>query len=75
MPVGLVSVDNPKFQYLQGSWFLVVWVPHLTGAGRYGLSCELLFVDGAGVGEVLFLTLSSDPSVFPYPMLELMGNK
>ena len=32
MPVGLVSVDNPKFQYLQGSWFLVFQVPHLTGA-------------------------------------------
>ena len=33
MPVGLASVNNPKFWYLQGSWFLVVWMPCLTGAG------------------------------------------
>ena len=33
MPVGLVSVNNPKFQYLQGSFPLVVQTPHLTGAG------------------------------------------
>ena len=33
MPVGLVSVNNTKFRYLQGSWFLVVQMPHLTGAG------------------------------------------
>ena len=33
MLVGLVSANNPKFQYLQGSWFLVVQTLHLTGAG------------------------------------------
>ena len=33
MPVGLVSVNNTKFRYLQGSGFLVVRMPHLTGAG------------------------------------------
>ena len=42
MLVGLVSVDNPKFWYLQGSWFLVVWVLHLTGAGWSGLSCSVV---------------------------------
>ena len=75
MPVGLVSVDNPKFRYLQGSWFLVVQVLHLTGAGWSGLSCMLLSADGTGVGEVLFLTLSSDLFPLSYPMLELMGSK
>ena len=54
MLVGLVPVDNPKFRYLQGSWFLVVQMPHLTGTGQSGLSCMLLFADGAGVREVLF---------------------
>ena len=33
MLVGPVSVSNPKFQYLQGSWPLVVQMPCLTGAG------------------------------------------
>ena len=33
MLVGLVSVSNPKFRYLQGSWPLVVQMLHLTGAG------------------------------------------
>ena len=33
MLVGLVPVNNPKFQYLQGSCPLVVQTPHLTGAG------------------------------------------
>ena len=47
----------------------------LTGAGQSGLSCEMLSVDGAGVKEVLFSTLSSDSSALPCPMLELMGNK
>ena len=68
MPVGLVPVDNPKFQYFQG-------VPHLAGAGQSGLSCEMLSADGAGVKEVLFLTLSSGSSALPCPMLELMDNK
>ena len=73
--VGLVPIDNPKFRYLQGSWFLVVQVLHLTGAGQSGLSCEMLSAEGTGVGEVLFLTLSSHSSALPCPMLELMGNK
>ena len=42
MLVVLVSVNNPKFRYLQGSWFLVVWTLHLTGAGWSGLFCMLL---------------------------------
>ena len=75
MLVGLVSVNNPKFQYLQGSWFLVVQMLHLTGAGWLGLLCVLLLADGAGVREVLFSTLSSDPSALSCPMLELMGRK
>ena len=33
MLVGLVSVNNPKFQYLQGSPPLVVQMPCLIGAG------------------------------------------
>ena len=33
MPVGVMSVNNPKFQYHQGSWFLVVRMPCLTGSG------------------------------------------
>ena len=37
MLVGLVSVSNPKFRYLQGSCPLVVQMPHLTGAGWSGL--------------------------------------
>ena len=37
MPVGLASVNNPKFQYLQGSCPLVVRMLHLTGAGWSGL--------------------------------------
>ena len=37
MPIGLVSVSNPKFRYLQGSCPLVVQMPHLTGAGWSGL--------------------------------------
>ena len=75
MLVGLVPVNNPKFQYLQGSWFLMIQVPHLTGAGQSGLSCEMLSADGTGVEEGLFLTLSLDSSALPCPMLELMGNK
>ena len=35
----------------------------------------LLSADGTGVGEVLFLTLSSDPSALSCPILELMGSK
>ena len=75
IPVGLVPVDNPKFQYLQGSWFLVVQVPHLTGADESGLSYKMLSADGTGVKEVLFSTLSSDSPASPCPMLEWMGNK
>ena len=37
MPVGLASVSNPKFRYLQGSCPLVVRMLHLTGAGWSGL--------------------------------------
>ena len=37
MPVGLASVSNPKFQYLQGSCPLVVRALHPTGAGWSGL--------------------------------------
>ena len=33
MLVGPVSVSNPKFRYLQGSWPLVVQMLHPTGAG------------------------------------------
>ena len=75
MPVGPVSVNNPKFWYLQGSWFLVVQTPCLTGADWSGLFCMLLLADGTGVREVLFLTLYSDPSASSCPMLELMGSK
>ena len=75
MPVGLVSVNNPKFRYLQGSWFLVVQMPCLTGAGWSGLFGMLLLADGTGVREVLFFNLSSDPSASSCPMLELMGSK
>ena len=75
MPVGLASVNNPKFRYLQESWFLVVRMPHLTGAGWSGLFGMLLLADGTGVGEVVFSTLSSDPSASSCPMLELMGSK
>ena len=37
MLVGLASVSNPKFRYLQGSCPLVVRMPCLTGAGWSGL--------------------------------------
>ena len=37
MLVGLASVSNPKFRYLQGSCPLVVRTLHLTGAGWSGL--------------------------------------
>ena len=37
MLVGLLSVNNPKFRYLQGSCPLVVQMPHLTGTGWSGL--------------------------------------
>ena len=54
MLVGLVSVSNPNFRYLQGSWPLVVRMPCLTGAGWSGLLWVLSLTDGAGVGEVIF---------------------
>ena len=70
MLVGPVSVSNPKFWYLQGSWPLVVQTLHLTGAGWSGLLWVLSLTDGAGVREVIFSTLSSDPSVSSCPMLD-----
>ena len=42
MLVGPVLVNKPKFQYLHGSWFLVVQVPHLSGAGQSGLLWDVL---------------------------------
>ena len=42
MPVGPVLANKPKFQYLQGSWFLVVWVLWLSGAGWSGLPWGVL---------------------------------
>ena len=57
MLVGLVSVSNPKFWYLQGSWPLVVQTPDLTGAGWSGLLWMLPLTDGTGVREVLFSTV------------------
>ena len=33
MPVSPVSASKPKFQHLHGSWFWVVLVPFLSGAG------------------------------------------
>ena len=42
MLVGPVLANKPKFQYLQGSQFLVVQVLHLSGAGQSGLPWGVL---------------------------------
>ena len=38
----LVSASKPKFWYLHGSWFWVVHVLHLSGAGQSGLPWDVL---------------------------------
>ena len=37
-----VSTSKSKFQYLHGSWFWVVLVPSLSGAGQLGLPWGVL---------------------------------